>query len=80
MAARALHVVGTNGKSSTARLAAAALVEPGRVVGAYLSPHIGDWTERVQVDGAPIGEDDFAEAATAVRAAAEGPALSPPTR
>jgi dihydrofolate synthase / folylpolyglutamate synthase len=76
-AARALHVVGTNGKSSTARLAAAALASQGPRVGAYLSPHIGDWTERVQVDGAPIADDDFAEAATAVRAAAEGPALSP---
>ncbi len=31
----------------------------------------------MQLDGAPIGDDDFAEAATAVRAAAEGPALSP---
>ncbi len=76
-AAPALHVVGTNGKSSTARLAAAALASQGTVVGAYLSPHIDDWTERVQLGGAPIDDDAFAEAATAVRAAAEGPALSP---
>jgi dihydrofolate synthase/folylpolyglutamate synthase len=75
-AARALHVVGTNGKSSTARLAAAALASQGTRAGAYLSPHLDDWTERVQVDGEPIADDDFAEAATAVRAAAEGPALS----
>jgi dihydrofolate synthase/folylpolyglutamate synthase len=75
--APALHVVGTNGKSSTARLAAAALASQGPRAGAYLSPHIDDWTERIQVDGAPISDDAFAEAATAVRAAAEGPALSP---
>ncbi len=74
-AAPAVHVVGTNGKSSTARLAAAAMAGPGRRVGAYLSPHIVDWTERVQIDGAPIGDEAFAEAATAVRAAAEGPSL-----
>ena len=45
--------------------------------GAYLSPHIDDWAERVQIDGGPIGDDAFAEAATAVREAAEGPAFSP---
>jgi dihydrofolate synthase/folylpolyglutamate synthase len=76
-AAPAVHVVGTNGKSSTARLAAAALASQGIVVGAYLSPHIDDWTERVQLGGAPIDDDAFAEATAAVRAAAEGPALSP---
>ena len=71
-AAPALHVVGTNGKSSTTRLAAAALGRAGAPVGAYLSPHVDDWTERVQVDGEPIGDAAFAAAATAVREAAEG--------
>ena len=69
--APAVHVVGTNGKSSTTRLAAAALTGTGRRVGAYLSPHILDWTERVQLDGAPVDEAAFAEAATEVRDAAE---------
>ena len=78
--APALHVVGTNGKSSTARLAAAALTGRGWA-GAYLLPHIGDWAERVQVGGEPIGDGALAEAATAVREAAGGPALpSPATR
>lgn len=70
--APALHVVGTNGKSSTTRLAAAALGSTGRRVGAYLSPHILDWTERVQLDGAPVDEAAFAAAAGDVREAAEG--------
>lgn len=74
-AVRALHVVGTNGKSSTARLAAAALAGQGRPVGAYLSPHVTDWAERVQIQGAPIDADGFAAAASAVRAAAEALAL-----
>jgi dihydrofolate synthase / folylpolyglutamate synthase len=69
--APAIHVVGTNGKSSTTRLAAAALAGTGRRVGTYLSPHIVDWTERVQLDGAPVGEAAFAAAATDVRDAAE---------
>jgi dihydrofolate synthase/folylpolyglutamate synthase len=70
-AAPALHVVGTNGKSSTARLAAAALGSGGARVGAYLSPHVVDWTERIQVDGEPLDDEAFAEAVSAVRAAAE---------
>lgn len=69
--APALHVVGTNGKSSTTRLAAAALASTGRRVGAYLSPHILDWTERVQLDGVRLDEDRFAAAASDVRDAAE---------
>lgn len=71
-AAPALHVVGTNGKSSTARLAAAALSGEGLRAGAYVSPHVTDWTERIQIGGAPIGEDAFAAAAEEVRAAAAG--------
>ncbi len=69
--APALHVVGTNGKSSTSRLAAAALAGTGRRVGTYLSPHILDWTERVQLDGVPVDDAAFASAATDVRDAAE---------
>ncbi len=44
---RAVHVVGTNGKSSTTRFIAAALAAQGLRVGAYLSPHINGWHERV---------------------------------
>lgn len=74
-AAPALHVVGTNGKSSTARLAAAALDGQGRRVGTYLSPHVTDWTERIQIAGSPIDEAGFAAGASAVRAAAAALAL-----
>ncbi|MEQ8834599.1 MAG: cyanophycin synthetase [Miltoncostaeaceae bacterium] len=65
----ALHVVGTNGKSSTTRLAAALLGAGGRRAGAYLSPHITTWRERVQVGGEPVGEETFATAVAAVRTA-----------
>ena len=53
----AIHVVGTNGKSSTVRFAAAALAASGVRVGAYLSPHVIGWDERVQIDGRPIGPE-----------------------
>jgi dihydrofolate synthase / folylpolyglutamate synthase len=70
--APALHVVGSNGKTSTTRLAAAAMAAGGGTVGAYLSPHVTDWTERIQVGGAPIDDERFARAAGAVREAADG--------
>ncbi len=69
--APALHVVGSNGKTSTTRLAAAALAAGGGTVGSYLSPHVTDWTERIQVGGAPIDDARFARAADAVREAAD---------
>lgn len=78
--APALHVVGTNGKTSTTRLAAAALSAGGRRVGAYLSPHVIDWTERVQVGGVPLSEEGLARAATAVREAADALELDPADR
>ena len=73
----ALHVVGTNGKSSTARMAAAVLGAAGGPVGAYISPHIGDWRERIQLDGAPLDERAFAAAVTRVRAATDRLPLPP---
>jgi dihydrofolate synthase/folylpolyglutamate synthase len=77
----AIHVVGTNGKSSTVRFAAAALSASGLRTGAYLSPHIVGWDERVQIDGRPVGPaalavalDRVQEAARAVEASlGEGP-------
>lgn len=74
---RALHIVGTNGKSSSARLAAAALGSQGPRAGAYLSPHIVDWTERIQIGGAPVSEERFGAAVGAVHRAAAGLGLPP---
>ena len=51
---RVIHVVGTNGKSSTTRYCEVLLGGHGRRSGAYLSPHIFGWKERVLVDGRPI--------------------------
>ena len=64
----AIHVVGTNGKSTTTRLTEALLADAGLKVGAYLSPHVRGWSERIRIGG----EDaDFEAAVTAVRPAAE---------
>jgi dihydrofolate synthase / folylpolyglutamate synthase len=64
----AIHVVGTNGKSTTTRLTEALLLDAGLSVGAYLSPHVADWSERIRVGGE---EEDFEAVTAAVRAAAE---------
>jgi dihydrofolate synthase / folylpolyglutamate synthase len=47
----AIHVVGTNGKSTATRRAAAFLQREGLSTGAYTSPHVSGWSERIQVDG-----------------------------
>jgi len=64
----AIHVVGTNGKSTTTRLTEALLLDAGHSVGAYLSPHVRGWSERLRVGGE---EADFEGAVAAVRPAAE---------
>jgi dihydrofolate synthase/folylpolyglutamate synthase len=68
---RSVHVVGSNGKSSTARMTAAILHAHGLRTGAYLSPHLVSFTERIRIDGHDLADADFAAAAArVVRAAA----------
>jgi dihydrofolate synthase/folylpolyglutamate synthase len=64
----AIHVVGTNGKSTTTRLTEALLLDAGLSVGSYLSPHVRRWSERIRIGG---DEGDFEAAVAAVRPAAE---------
>ena len=65
----AVHVVGTNGKSTTTRLTAALLRGEGQRVGAYTSPHVSGWHERLDTDAG-----GFEQAVARVRPAAERPA------
>jgi dihydrofolate synthase/folylpolyglutamate synthase len=60
----AVHVVGTNGKSTTTRMTETLLGEAGLNVGAYLSPHIRGWSERIRIRGQ---EADFERALSGVR-------------
>ncbi|GAB4250594.1 MAG: folylpolyglutamate synthase/dihydrofolate synthase family protein [Thermoleophilia bacterium] len=68
---RTIHVVGTNGKSSTTRFAANILREYGHRVGAYVSPHLVSLAERQLVDGAPATEEEFYELVAEVMPVAE---------
>jgi dihydrofolate synthase/folylpolyglutamate synthase len=59
---RSIHVVGTNGKSSTVRMAAAILDAHGLRTGAYLSPHLSSFAERIRIGDADLEPDAFGAA------------------
>ena len=67
---RAIHVVGTNGKSSTARMAAAVLEAHGLRTGAYLSPHLTTFAERIRVGDRDLEPAAFGAAIQRAAAAA----------
>lgn len=66
-----IHVVGTNGKTSTTRMIAAILQRHGLRTGCYLSPHLVSYAERVRIDGADIETHAFAAAIARAAWAAE---------
>jgi dihydrofolate synthase/folylpolyglutamate synthase len=66
-----IHVVGTNGKSSTVRMTAAVLRRHGLRVGAYLSPHLVSFGERIRVDDQDLEPAAFAAAVARAARAAE---------
>ena len=57
--AKVIHLAGTNGKTSTARMIEAGLLAHDLRVGRYSSPHMGKVTERIAVDGAPVDDGTF---------------------
>jgi dihydrofolate synthase/folylpolyglutamate synthase len=73
-----LHLTGTNGKGSTARILTALLVARGLSTGTYTSPHLERINERLAWNGAPISDGAFGEVIGAV-AGLEGVLSEPPT-
>ena len=63
---RVLHLTGTNGKGSTARMLTALLAERGLSVGTYTSPHLQRVNERLARGGEPISDDELVEVIEAV--------------
>jgi dihydrofolate synthase / folylpolyglutamate synthase len=66
-----IHVVGTNGKSSTVRMIAAILARHGLRTGAYLSPHLISFGERIRVEDRDLEPAAFAAAVQRAAHAAE---------
>src|SRR5579859_4292692 len=61
-AAPVIHITGTNGKTSTARMTDALLRSRGLRTGRFTSPHLVSIRERIVVDGAPVSAERFVEA------------------
>lgn len=55
-----IHITGTNGKTSTSRIAASILRAYGLRVGLFTSPHLVRFNERIVIDGAPISDEALA--------------------
>lgn len=65
-AAPVIHVTGTNGKGSTVQMISRLLMASGLTVGMYTSPHLERITERIQRNGEPISDEEFAEQIAAI--------------
>ena len=65
--ARVIHVTGTNGKTSTARMIETLVQATGLRVGTFTSPHLHSVTERIRIDGVPIAPERFVEVHEDVR-------------
>jgi dihydrofolate synthase/folylpolyglutamate synthase len=66
-----IHVVGTNGKSSTTRMIASILAHHGLRTGAYLSPHLVSFGERIRIGDRDLTATEFAAAVTRAARAAD---------
>jgi dihydrofolate synthase/folylpolyglutamate synthase len=66
----AIHVVGTNGKSSTVRMCAALLQAHGVRTGSFLSPHLTSFAERIRIGDGDLDGDAFGAAVQRAAAAA----------
>ncbi|MQA98614.1 MAG: dihydrofolate synthase, partial [Streptosporangiales bacterium] len=62
-----IHITGTNGKSSTARMIDSLLRERNLRVGLFTSPHLETMRDRITIDGVPLSEERFVETFDDVR-------------
>lgn len=58
---RSIHITGTNGKTSTARMIESLVGQYGLRTGRFTSPHLSSVTERIAIDGEPISAERFVE-------------------
>ena len=64
---KSIHIAGTNGKGSTAAMITAFAKAHGLRVGTFTSPHMDSIRERIQLDGVPLGEEPFWQAASVIK-------------
>lgn len=58
---KVIHLTGTNGKTSTARMVESLVTSLGLRTGLFTSPHLTSVRERIQIDGEPISQEAFVE-------------------
>ncbi len=68
---KVIHVGGTNGKGSTVTYLRSILNEAGYRVGAFTSPYIEQFNERISVDGKPIADEKITELVNVIKPLAE---------
>lgn len=66
-----IHVAGTNGKGSTCAYLASCLMEAGYKTGLYTSPHLERFTERIQINGKEVTEEEVATLTEKVKTACD---------
>ena len=72
-----IHVTGTNGKGSVARMITSLLEAHGLSVGTYTSPHLEAINERIAWNGEPIGDAELADAIATVAAVEDVAGITP---
>ena len=68
---KSVQIAGTNGKTSTSRYTAALLKGEGLKTALYTSPELISYTERMEINGAPVSEEAFAHGVSAAQVAGE---------
>jgi len=74
-----VHIAGSKGKGSVAAMVESMLRAGGVTTGLTTSPHLQKITERVQIDGAPVSQEEFAAAADRHRRFRRGLAFPRPS-
>ncbi|MBW2463610.1 MAG: bifunctional folylpolyglutamate synthase/dihydrofolate synthase [Deltaproteobacteria bacterium] len=72
---RVVHVAGTNGKGSTAAMAASVCHAAGLRTGFFSSPHLHRFGERIRIDGRPLDDDELAPRLTSIFASLDEPSF-----
>jgi dihydrofolate synthase/folylpolyglutamate synthase len=75
-AGKIFSIAGTNGKGSTAAYLASLLTADGMTCGAYTSPHIERFNERIRIGGAAVTDDEIVQALNVVETARQGVSLT----
>ncbi len=75
-AGRVIHVAGTNGKGSSVAMLEALFINSGERVGAYTSPHLNYYNERIRMNGAAVSDGEIISAFECVEAARQNVPLT----